>query len=79
MEPGWCSAVYMGVELQRRYRHAGSLQLNVQTIITDFEDAVLRAGTAVFGRHINHQGCFYHLTQASWRKIQQLGLGHIDG
>ena len=40
----------------------------------DFEDAVLRAVTAVFGRHINHQGCFYHLTQASWRQIQQLGL-----
>jgi hypothetical protein len=54
--------------------HASNLQLNVQTIITDFEDAVLRAVTAVFGRHINHKGCFYHLTQASWRKIQQLGL-----
>ena len=54
--------------------HASNLQLNVQTIITDFEDAVLRAVTAVFGRHINHQGCFYHLIQASWRKIQQLGL-----
>jgi hypothetical protein len=40
----------------------------------DFEVAVLRAVTAVFGRHINHQGCFYHLTQASWRQIQQLGL-----
>jgi hypothetical protein len=37
-------------------------------------DAVLRAVTAVFGRHINHQGCFYHLTQASCRRIQQLGL-----
>jgi hypothetical protein len=41
---------------------------------SDFEVAVLRAVTAVFGRHINHQGCFYHLTQASWRQIQQLGL-----
>jgi hypothetical protein len=51
--------------------HASILQLNVQTISTDFEDAVLRAVRAVFGRHINHQGCFYHLTQASWRKIQQ--------
>ena len=40
----------------------------------DFEDAVLRAVTAVFGRHINHHGCVYHLTQASWRQIQQLGL-----
>jgi hypothetical protein len=54
--------------------HASNLQLNVQTIITYFGDAVLRAITAVFGRHINHQGCFYHLIQASWRKIQQLGL-----
>jgi hypothetical protein len=54
--------------------YASNLQLNVQTIITDFEDAVLRPVTAVFGRHINRQGCFYHLTQASWRKIQQLGL-----
>ena len=54
--------------------HASNLQLNVQTIITDIEDAVLRVVTAVFGRHINHQSCFYHLTQASWRKIQQLGL-----
>ena len=54
--------------------HASNLQLNVQSIITDFEDAFRRAVTAEFGRHINHQGCFYHLTQASWRKIQQLGL-----
>ncbi|CAC5412428.1 unnamed protein product [Mytilus coruscus] len=45
------------------------------TVVTDFEDAVLRAVSAVFGRHINHQGCFYHLTQATWRKIQNLGLG----
>jgi hypothetical protein len=28
----------------------------------------------VFGRHIDHQRCFYHLTQATWRRIQQLGL-----
>jgi hypothetical protein len=54
--------------------NASNLQLNVQTIITYFDDAVLRAVTAVFGRHINHQGYFYHLTQVSWRKIQQLGL-----
>jgi hypothetical protein len=29
--------------------------------------SVLRAATAVFGHHINHQGCFYRLTQTSWR------------
>ncbi|VDI65786.1 Hypothetical predicted protein [Mytilus galloprovincialis] len=53
---------------------ASHLQLNVQTVVTDFEDGVLRAVSAVFGRHINNQGCFYHLTQATWRKIQSLGL-----
>jgi hypothetical protein len=42
--------------------HASNLQLNVQTIITDFDDAVLIAVTDIFGRHINHQGCFYHMT-----------------
>jgi hypothetical protein len=46
--------------------HASNLQLNVQTIITDFNDAVRRAVTAVFGSHINQQGCFYHLIHASW-------------
>jgi len=53
---------------------ANQLQMAVQTVVTDFEDSVLRAVTAVFGRHIDHQGCFYHLTQATWRRIQQLGL-----
>jgi hypothetical protein len=33
--------------------HASNLQLNVQTIITDFEDAVLRAVTTVFGRRLH--------------------------
>jgi hypothetical protein len=27
MEPGWCSAVYMGVELQRRYRNDDDFRL----------------------------------------------------
>ncbi|XP_071161026.1 uncharacterized protein [Mytilus edulis] len=34
---------------------ASHLQLNVQTVVTDFEDGVLRAVSAVFGRHINNQ------------------------
>jgi hypothetical protein len=42
--------------------------------LANLSKPVLRAVTAVFGRHVNHQGCFYHLTQASWRLIQQLGL-----
>lgn len=51
-----------------------NLELNVQIVVTDVVDAVLHAVAAIFGRNISHQGCFYHLTQATWRKIQRLGL-----
>ncbi|KAL8571375.1 hypothetical protein ACOMHN_020367 [Nucella lapillus] len=57
------------------------LELNVQTVVTDFEDAVLRAAVAVFGRDVHCRGCFYHLSQSTWRKIQELGLApryHAD-
>ena len=40
-------------------------------MVTDFEDGLLRATSAVFGRQVDHQGCFYHLTQATWRRIQK--------
>lgn len=48
--------------------------LQVQTVVSDFEDAVLRAVSASFGREVDSKGCFYHLTQSTWRKIQEIGL-----
>ena len=39
----------------------------------DFELAVIKAIKAVFNL-VHIQGCFYHLTQNTWRKIQELGL-----
>ncbi|KAG7155548.1 hypothetical protein Hamer_G023228 [Homarus americanus] len=44
------------------------------TIIKDFEQATIKAVSSVFGKHTTVQGCFYHLTQSTWRKIQDLGL-----
>ncbi|XP_033758126.1 uncharacterized protein LOC117340475 [Pecten maximus] len=44
------------------------------TVITDFEQAVFSALRATFGQHVNSRGCFYHLTQNTWRKVQELGL-----
>ena len=44
------------------------------TVICDFEQAVINAVTAVLSSHITIHGCFYHLTQSTWRKIQELGL-----
>ena len=47
-----------------------------QQIITDFEQTVFRAIRAVMheNEHLNLHGCFYHLTQSTWKKVQNLGL-----
>jgi len=42
--------------------------------MTDFEDGMMRAVRAILGANTISQGCFYHLTQSTWRKIQEFGL-----
>ena len=42
--------------------------------MTDFEQAVFRAVKATFREHVYHCGCFYHLTQNTWRKVQEHGM-----
>ena len=44
------------------------------TIITDFEQATINAVSSTLGSDVQSRGCFYHLTQSTWRKVQQLGL-----
>jgi len=51
-----------------------SYSVDPTTVISDFEQAMINAVTAVLGSHIIVHGCFYHLTQSTWRKIQELGL-----
>lgn len=43
-------------------------------IVTDFEQAAIRAIEATLGEHLTHRGCFFHLTQSTLRKIQELSL-----
>jgi len=40
----------------------------------DLECAVITAITHVLGQDIHIQGCFYHLTQLTYQKVQELGL-----
>ena len=47
------------------------IAVNITKVVTDFEDGLLRATSAVFGRQVDHQGCFYHLALATWRRIQK--------
>lgn len=46
-------------------------------IHVDFEKAVIQAIRNVFGEHSEVKGCYYHLTQSTHRKIQQLGLENL--
>lgn len=42
--------------------------------MADFEKAVHNAVRDVFDGQVEMKGCFFHLTQSVWRKLQQLGL-----
>ncbi|KAK2168885.1 hypothetical protein LSH36_13g02114 [Paralvinella palmiformis] len=35
-----------------------------------------QAITSIPGEHLSTQGCFYHLTQSTWRKVQELGVSN---
>ncbi|KAF0766389.1 DDE Tnp4 domain-containing protein [Aphis craccivora] len=50
------------------------LQRNPQIINLDFEKATLHVIQCVFGEHVHIQGCFYHLSQNTYRKIQEVGF-----
>jgi len=43
----------------------------------DFEKAVISAAQTIFSSSLTIRGCFYHLCQSSYRKIQDLGLTNI--
>ena len=48
-----------------------------EVVVTDFEVASINAVNEVVGDHVRIQGCFYHLTQSTWRKIQDLELVNL--
>jgi len=42
------------------------LAADLSVVMTDYEQAVMRALTDTLGHHVDNQGCFYHLTQNTW-------------
>ena len=48
--------------------------INVARIVIDFEQAVINSFHFVLSNHVQQQGCFFHLTQSTWRKLQSPGL-----
>ena len=51
--------------------------LGPDRVILDFEAVSINAITAVLGAGIRIQGCFFHLCQSTYRKVQRLGLMHM--
>lgn len=47
--------------------------LRPRNVMMDFEEAAMAAVSSTWGVPTNVRGCFFHLTQSTWRKIQQLG------
>ena len=47
--------------------------LDPEIVHLDFEQPAINAVKTTFGLHVQTKGCFYHLTQSTWRKIQKLG------
>ena len=45
-----------------------------ERIVLDFEMSAMSAVTAVFGNGVSIHGCFFHLCQSTFRKVQELGL-----
>lgn len=48
-------------------------QFNPETILTDFEQAMLNAFRSIFPG-ASQSGCFYHFSQCIYRKVQEHGL-----
>ena len=48
--------------------------LDPGTIMLDFEKGMFNAIHRVFGNQVIVKGCFFHLTQNTWKHIQSLGL-----
>ena len=44
------------------------------TVIGDFEQAAMSSMAAVLGQYVVVRGCFFHLCQSTWRRIQEFGL-----
>ncbi|KAK4879594.1 hypothetical protein RN001_007740 [Aquatica leii] len=53
------------------------LYCDPQVVHLDFERPAIQAVKNVLGEDISVRGCFYHLTQSTFRKIQELGLVNL--
>ena len=61
------------IDIIRQKMADSNLVFNPQTIISDFESALIPTIRQQFPNTLHH-GCYFHHTHALWRQIQRLGL-----
>ena len=52
----------------------GVQNIKWEMVVSDYEKAMWKAIKKIFGNHIKHYGCWFHLTQAIFKKVQKLNL-----
>lgn len=68
------NSYFIFFELIRIYcKNNFNLDLKPEIIISDFEQAIIKASLRVFPNSI-HKCCFFHLSQSIWKHIQKAGL-----
>ena len=68
----------MNVLLQEVRRVTGNNVMNVQTVVSDFEQAVFNAVRAAFA-NVTLGGCFFHFAQNLWGYVRDIGLAVAYG
>ena len=53
------------------------MTLDPAIVTVDFEKAMMNTIVNYFGTRVVVKGCYFHLCQSSWRKIQELGLSQV--
>ena len=59
--------------VQREIQQLG-IPFNLDTVTVDFEPGAYGALRSIFGQNLNVNGCFFHLTQSTFRKATEFGL-----
>lgn len=49
------------------------VQPDPRVVVTSFKSATMQAVKQVFSCNVDTHGCFFHLTQATWHRIQLEG------
>ena len=65
--PSWYTAILDACVLK-------DIRPTPNRIVGDYEIAIHNAVKLVISTNIHIQGCFYHLTQSTWRRVQAEGL-----